>query len=189
MKNARCQNCHIIGHVARACRRFVKKDALRRLTTRVTDAPKGITVETREDRSAEDRVDMAANVFKLLKEAAQKRGQKNREKREQKKRASGWTPKRKLVEHPAACVEEMSSSETEDEEESSGDDMLYQGVEKMLQSAKMLKIQDEEEEAPPVYCEVVVNGREVICVADSGSGRSICSPSVAEIMGLEFTEA
>ena len=188
LKDSRCEKCRVIGHTSAACNRFVKKDAVGRITTRVTDAPKGLTIETREDRTNEDKVDTAANVLKLLKDTAQKRGKKSREKRDKKKREAGWIRKRNVVEHPVSRVEEMSSSSSDDEDESSEDEELLEQVEKMFRSARMLQIDEEDVEAPVIWCNVEVNGHVVHCVADSGSGRSICSMITAEKLGLKFTE-
>lgn len=183
-KNDRCEKCRIIGHCSAACKKFVEKDQSGRIKTRVSADPKGITLETKTDNKAVDKMQSASNVLELLKKAAQQRSATSKKRREEKKVETNWKPKRRPVEHPVNHVDAESNSSSSSDNEI--EDELVEQIASMISEAHLLTVKGDGSQSV-VWCEIIVNGVKIECVADSGAGHSVCSPITAAKLGLKLT--
>eukprot|EP00923_Selenidium_pygospionis_P014796 GHVN01025656.1.p1 GENE.GHVN01025656.1~~GHVN01025656.1.p1 ORF type:complete len:155 (+),score=9.21 GHVN01025656.1:573-1037(+) len=69
----RCENCHRIGHTQKACNSRTCKDTQGRISQSLRTQPSKVTFEQRLDKSTEDKVTTAQDVFERLREMAKKK--------------------------------------------------------------------------------------------------------------------
>lgn len=110
-KTFRCFNCREIGHSAKNCPNWVRKDTQGPVAMKTTDLPSKTQHTVRKDRTMYDRTDTAKDAVEIIKERIFKAAKTAKQKRHEK--AEGKPPKRKMHDHPVAAVdyEDLPSDE------------------------------------------------------------------------------
>eukprot|EP01071_Lankesteria_metandrocarpae_P014621 Lankesteria_metandrocarpae@DN8688_c0_g1_i1.p1 len=123
-RDERCENCHLVGHLKQICKNTVRKDTYGRMKQRVINKPRGTTVEQKEDRTLQERLQTAEGVLHLIRNMAEQRSARQAERRsykevdKKKTRSSKRAQPAGLAEHiedEEDCMTSSSHSNSEDE--------------------------------------------------------------------------
>eukprot|EP00922_Rhytidocystis_sp_ex-Travisia-forbesii_P059726 GHVS01088575.1.p2 GENE.GHVS01088575.1~~GHVS01088575.1.p2 ORF type:complete len:181 (-),score=35.60 GHVS01088575.1:1167-1709(-) len=113
-KHNRCENCHRLGHLAKACRATVLKTPDGRIDVIILPRQGSGEIRKNRDRTQEDRLRTAAAVLQEVLGGLTKRTEKDRKKRvDKKKKTAEATQTAKRPRAAVAVVEEASSSDEE----------------------------------------------------------------------------
>ena len=187
----RCANCGRIGHIKKACRSLVIHDDSGRVETALNPRPSGPQLTQRRDNTQQDKLVSVEKVMGALRDMTQKRATKSAASRLKKKVETGWTRKRKQIDHPIGAAQEQESDE--DEEDEYREQLRAELMEEFVDKVHDLFLCEEQEEylyqAVPttVTVDAIVNGSPRKVVIDTGASRSLCSEKEASELELQPT--
>eukprot|EP00921_Rhytidocystis_pertsovi_P000466 GHVQ01000894.1.p1 GENE.GHVQ01000894.1~~GHVQ01000894.1.p1 ORF type:complete len:251 (+),score=23.21 GHVQ01000894.1:463-1215(+) len=105
----RCDKCHVIGHIAKACRNFIVKDSLGRVRQRVIPKERKLQTETAVDGSTAQKVKTAQDVLNQIERLAKARNDKARNTRQ----SNRLVPVRERKNHPVGAAVMGESDEAD----------------------------------------------------------------------------